>query len=184
MWSSPQKDKSKRNKKSEEKAEPLSETDTRHLEQRSEIGRLITAQLVVRHKFSFTFLVALIVLFSGAAAWVERMDQDRRLNIQTSTDLQDLRMAVMQSRLAGSLHVLGDYGRAEQEYRQALVTFERLERQDARFAGRAVLGLATLLLTRPERSNADYLEAETLLLEALGLFDKNPETCPSGHLPS
>ena len=90
-------------------------------------------------------------------------------------DLDALKYAVIESRLAATLHEQGSLNEAEPFYRSSVQIFRRLERTEPRFLGRALLGLANIMVEPigPEgerRSDATLEQAERFLEEAVSIF--------------
>ena len=88
--------------------------------------------------------------------------------------LNELAVAVIENKLAETLHGQEKYDEAEPRYRSALATFLRLRRDD--YAGRSLMSLGSLLMMRPAQGSQDkeldYENAEDYLLDAVDIFRK------------
>ena len=131
-------------------------------------------KFALRHQVFFVVTAALLLVITMAALWIRVMETQYRKDIQSNTDLTELRAAIMMQDLAEAWGAVGNYGKAD---REALDVYQRLERYDRTRAGRTMLGLGLLLLARDEPQDRDYVEAEELLQDALEIFEAGgPET--------
>lgn len=133
-------------------------------------------KFVIRHKLFFVFLAALVGVTITTSVFVAQLEQDRRASRFRLIDSNDLMVAIIENQLAQVHRSDGKLDQAEPHFRKALVTYRRLER-DQRTA-RTLLELAGLLVDRNLASAsdpefADYDEAETLLQEAIEIFESN-----------
>ena len=148
----------------------------------------------VRHSVFLVALATMVGLVAAGGIGVVRTYLALQTSHERTAAFEALRLALEEQRLAEGWHEQRDYSRAEREYRAALATFVRLDRDD--YAARAKLRLARLMAERadsttahrsepsdesaardelPDRRLADYLQAERLVVEALrDLFDREP----------
>ncbi len=136
-------------------------------------------KLVVRHR---VFSLAVLLLLGAVAVIAftfERLQQNMLALTESATDLNDRAVAVVENKLAETLHAQGKtdpgkYVEAEPPYRRALATFLRLRRDME--AGHTMLQLGSLLIARPvaseQRKEPDYEAAEDFLQDALTIFRK------------
>ena len=134
-----------------------------------------TKKLIVRHRVVFTVLIAMSVVMSGSALWIDRMGREIEKRTVGDAGLQDLRLAFTEFKLATSLHEQGKLREAEPIYTSAMLTFERLGRTGPRRLGETLLGLGRLMIERErievdDRSDELLYEAEAHLEKALGIF--------------
>jgi len=111
-----------------------------------------------------TFVVVLSITYS-------RLDAQRREATQQVTEIQDFGKAAAEMRLAEVLagqKGLRNQREAELNFRSALATFLRQGRDDRSAPAR--VGLASVLLARDERTDAEEAEAEGLLLDAVEIY--------------
>jgi len=129
-------------------------------------------KLVVRQRVFFVAAALLIGAVVTVAVTFERLQTDIRTSAESAIEKEKLTVAVLENRLAESLHQQGRYDEAERPYRSAISTFLRLQRED--YAGRSLMGLGSLLMMRPAQSSEDkepdYESAEDFLLDALEIF--------------
>lgn len=124
-------------------------------------------KLLVRRKFVAFSTVAVAAMLLGGSAWVAEMERTVQSTTRQTADLQDLRIAAERLSLGKQWEELGQYARAEQVFREALVTFRALER-DA-YTARAELALGLLLLRHG--SESDWEEAGRHLDAAVALYN-------------
>lgn len=140
-------------------------------------------KFLVRHRLIVFFMAVSLCLVGGARLWVDRMYRDVSNSAVTVFELQDLELAVIEEKLARTLHANQRLSEAEPHYRNALATFRRLRRGGrvglAR-VGPTLVGLGTLLIdrnvNRDVSTESDYEEAESLLHEAIEIFQDDPAT--------
>lgn len=125
-------------------------------------------KLIARNRLeavaSCAYLTVVLVL---AFVFLE-LTQMHRSDISDTLDLQDLRVAVAENRLADVLYDQKEYVQAEPWYRSALGTFEYLGREERRVL--VLERLATILMDRPDATGKDLEEAEWFLLEAEAVY--------------
>ncbi len=127
---------------------------------------------LVRHRLLVIVTVASVAFVTAGRIWVDLIDEQRRAEfVWDVMEAQDLRLAIIEDRLAVELHMSGKYTEAEPRYRNALATFERLG-EDER-AGPTLVKLGTLLLGREESTEGDYESTEDFLNRALEIFQLN-----------
>ena len=132
-------------------------------------------KLVIRRKIAFTFVVAIFLVTAAAAFWVNQAARALQDGTERMANLDALRIAIIELRLAESLREQGKPLEAEPSYNNAMVTFQRLGRTEPKYLGRALLALATIRLQPigPEgelRSDEALEQAEGFLEEALAIF--------------
>lgn len=127
-------------------------------------------KFVVRNQIFLAVLALVASIIVAAGLYVRQAEFYLQSGTQLNLDLQDLRVARSEFRLAEEHEALGHLDKAEREYRASMVALERLERFDE--AARARLRLA-LLLVRWARSGDDQ-EAENHLLELRDYFGESP----------
>jgi tetratricopeptide (TPR) repeat protein len=128
----------------------------------------------VRHRLFVTFAVASILTVVAGRIWVDRLAAANLAATVRPIELQELQIAVIEHKLAETLHGDRRYDEAEPHYRNALATFNRpgFEREER--AGQALIGLASLLMQREDAAEGDYEEAEAHLLDAMAIFERDP----------
>lgn len=145
----------------------------------------------VRHNVFLFALLTMVGLATVGGIGIVRTYLAMQISHERTAALEALRLALEEQRLAEGWHEQGDYSRAEREYRAALATFVRIDRDDK--VAKAKLLLARLMMDRAdatkgrqaqpsgeqdeleERRLADYLQAERLVIDALrDVFDKDP----------
>ena len=132
-------------------------------------------KLVARHRILFAFSAMLLGVIAGAGLFVrETANQLWELGL-VQMELADLTTAIGRLDLAEARFADGNYDKAERPYRDALSEFRRLDRHGPRYTGRAMLGLAIVLLSREPPIAANLDEAEELLLEAVDIFDSDDD---------
>ncbi|MEK7730933.1 MAG: hypothetical protein AAB363_03665, partial [Planctomycetota bacterium] len=131
-------------------------------------------KLVVRHRVFFVAAALLISAVVTVAVTFERLQRDIRTSAESVIALNELAVAVIENKLAETLHGQQKYDEAEPRYRSALATFLRLRRDD--YAGRSLMSLGSLLMMRPaqgsQNKELDYENAEDSLLDAVEIFRK------------
>jgi len=126
---------------------------------------------IVRHIVVATSVAALVSFVTVLSTVYSRMADEQRKGVARTMMTQELGQAVDQKRMAERLVALGDarlYREAEQRFRSALGTFDRLGRDD--YAAQTKLGLAMLLLTREPITDTEDEDAEELLWDAHDFF--------------
>jgi len=123
-----------------------------------------------RHKLVLGFVAVMFLVVASVSYTVVRAERERFDSLALRDDLESLRLAIVQNRLATSLRAEGKHAEAEREYREALTTYDRLGRQD--YAGLARLDLGAMLIEQGDPARLD--DAQTLVLRALDLFDESP----------
>ena len=117
-------------------------------------------------------IIASVALVTAGRVWVDFIDDQRRAEFTWDImEAQDLRLAIIEDRLAVELHSAGKHSEAEPRYRNALATFERLEEDDR--VGVTLVGLGTLLLERETATEHDYESVESFLDRALAAFQRD-----------
>jgi tetratricopeptide (TPR) repeat protein len=129
-------------------------------------------KLVVRHRVFFVAAVLLIGAVVAVAVTFERLQRDIRTSAESAISLNELAVAVIENKLAETLHSQEKYDEAEPRYRSALATFLRLRRDD--YAGRSLMSLGSLLMMRPaqgsQNKELDHENAESFLADAVEIF--------------
>lgn len=129
-------------------------------------------KLAVRHRVFFVAAALLIGAVVSVAVTFEQLQSDIRASAESAIEKEKLTVAVIENKLAETLHYQGEFNQAEPRYRSALTTFQRLRRDD--YAGRSLMSLGSLLMMRPAQNEQDkerdYENAEESLLEALESF--------------
>ena len=132
-------------------------------------------KLVIRRKIAFTFIVGVFLVAAAAVFWVNQAAQALHDGTERMANLDALRIAIVELRLAESLRDQERLLEAEPYYNSAMVTFQRLERREPRYLGRALLGLANIRLQpvgpdKQLRSDEVLEQAEESLEQALVIF--------------
>jgi len=130
------------------------------------------SKLVVRHRVYFVGAALLISAVVTVAITFERLQSDIRASAMNDMAMNDLKAAVIEKKLAETLHDQGKYDEAEPPYRSAISTFLRLRRED--YAGPSLVSLGSLLIVRPaqggQTKELNYEKAEDSLLDAVEIF--------------
>jgi predicted Ser/Thr protein kinase/tetratricopeptide (TPR) repeat protein len=106
-------------------------------------------KMVRRHAALCLLSVAVACVVIGASAWIHWSEAKMREVAVVESELQDLRMAVAVQKFARLLHYeLGEYQRAETQYRQSLSGFESVPGRGERRTAEAMMNLAWLLIER------------------------------------
>lgn len=150
-------------------------------------GFYLLHKYVIRHKLQVPLVLGVVVLSYtiGIKIFLDRSEALIRAAMMKPLDAKDLEKAIIENQYASTLFLSQkSYNQAEPLYRNALRTFQRLDRP--RRAGPALVHLATLLIERnrqasTEPSENDYLEAEAFLEEALAIFRAEPNRHPEQH---
>lgn len=124
-----------------------------------------------RHSAVAVSVIALFLFVGVLSTAYNRLDEQRREATQRVTTMQELSEAATEMRLADVLAAqtgLRNLREAERRYRSCLATFQR-QGLNGRSAP-AEVGLASVLLARPTRTDADEAEAEELLLDAAEIY--------------
>ncbi len=127
-------------------------------------------KLVVRHRFACIIAAAVTGILIAAAVWVHQVETEFQELQTMNTLLQEQRAALLELDLAQALYKLGEYDKAEQQYKSAIGALERSDREDK--VAEASAGLALLLIERG--LPVDYDDAEWMLRRALRYYDKKP----------
>jgi len=137
-------------------------------------------KFTARHRVVVAFSFVLLMVVGGAALSIRYAAMDLETKTQKTAELQELAAAINAQEMARLLHDAGSYDKAEGKYREALATFERQQLDEARYTGKTLLGLGSLLVARAEAAAAnvgsepsgqDYERAEDLLLAGLEIFE-------------
>ena len=119
-------------------------------------------KMVIRHKAVFAVTAAMFMVVGASILWVNetaREFQDREGDL---ANMSDLKYAVMQVRLARSLHDQGKLDEAEPFYTRSIQTLRRVGRTDPRHFGVALLNRGLLVIERAMASKEDEVSDETL----------------------
>jgi len=162
-------------------AAALAEDVDRHLTNQPILARRASLmyqfrKLVVRHRVFFAAAALLIGAVVAVAVTFERLQRDIRTSAESVIALNELAVAVIENKLAETLHGQGKYDEAEPRYRSALATFLRLRRDD--YAGRSLMSLGSLLMMRPAQGSLDkeldYGNLERFLMSLDSLLASGP----------
>ncbi|MCH7873009.1 MAG: serine/threonine protein kinase [Planctomycetes bacterium] len=152
-------------------AAALREDVTRHLHNQPILARRGSGlyhlrKFVVRHHLFVIVAIAAIAIVFAGRLWVDYLDQERRAAfVWDVVEVQELRLAIIEDRLAVELRAAGKLLEAEPRYRNALATYQRLGEQERTIP--ALVALGTLLLEQEGAAEAEYELAEGFLLDAL-----------------
>ena len=130
-------------------------------------------KFIVRHHLFVIVAAASIAIVIAGRLWVDSIDRERRANFQWDTvQAQELRLAIIEERLARELHAAGKHAEAEPPYRNALSTYQRMGEEKR--IGPTQVSLGTLILDRGGPTEADYESAAGFLLDALDVYERLP----------
>ncbi len=128
-------------------------------------------KLIARHKVFSLFTAALLVVCVWVAYSVRLSAEGWRLAEQRMADLNDLERAIMAQELADLHRFAGRNDNAVRAYRDALSTYDRLERYKPGGAGETLLGLSLALISRSDPTDFDRDKAEVFLQDAADIFE-------------
>lgn len=153
-------------------AAALAEDIDRHLSNQPIAARpaslvYLTRKLIARHRFVFGVAALIIIVFGSGLLWIRREQNQLAQVAYGLNEPKDLQIAVTERRLARVYYQNGRFDEAEPNYRSALRMFDALGRDD--YVGETCSELGTLLVERGRE--AELEEAETLLLDALEIFE-------------
>lgn len=135
-------------------------------------------KFIVRHPSFIVLVTAAIVYGFGVKLWLDNLERERIQAAATLNDWHVLRKAVIERKLAITLRQDKRLDEAEPHFRNALGEFRALAVDDR--TGPTLLELAGLLIdrnrTREMPADRDYEEAESLIHDALAIFEQDPAT--------
>ena len=131
-------------------------------------------KFVVRHRFVAFFAAALLGMVATVWLWAHHTEKVLLAGAETAINIEVLRSAINEERLAQAYHEVGRFDKAESFYRNSLDTFLRLGARDRAAAN--MVGYASLLMERPAAEGGDkerdYAEAQDLLWDAVEIFQE------------
>jgi tRNA A-37 threonylcarbamoyl transferase component Bud32 len=138
-------------------------------------------KFVVRRKLAVSGVAGVLVVVAAAWTWVDRIERQLRDATRVQQELDELRVARMAFDAASAQHALGQLDRAERYYREALATYRRLGRDEAKYAAPVMLGLSDLLLSREGLSADELSEATAMIRESIDIFRYCGVECDDGR---
>jgi serine/threonine protein kinase len=131
----------------------------------------VLRKLLARHRLAAISGGGLLAVFFVTAFAVNRITQEQRLGVAGTIMSQDFRVATIENRLADTLFAQERYTESEPVYRSAMQTFLNVDREER--AAPVIMQLVKIIMDlRPDASTTDWEEAETLLLQALDIYER------------
>lgn len=131
------------------------------------------SKFLIRHRLFCFFLLMLVALFVAVSMWTNRTAEYLRAGTLRNIEMENLRAAITEERLARALAESSRFDEAEGPYRSAREAYRRLG-EAVREAG-ILIGYAALFVDRPAREagakDDDYQQAEAILWEAVDLLE-------------
>ncbi len=128
-------------------------------------------KLLVRNRMASIAVSGLLVVFAITLSVFIQITEHQRSSVLDNIDLLDLRVATAENRLAENLFAQGKFLEAEPWYRRALDIFRYLQRDER--SAPAMERVAAILMDRPDPTGKDLDEAESFLLDADEIYQKD-----------
>ncbi len=133
-------------------------------------------KFIQRHVFVVVITIMIVAIVGAAAFWVQKVEQSF-VDTQPNKDMVDYGIAINACTTARYAQALGKFARAENIYRSALNTFERLDKP--RYMALSYFGLGATIVAREflnDKENIDedmLLEANNLFLDGLDILERD-----------
>lgn len=126
-------------------------------------------KFMVRNRLAFLGVAAVVAALVTVAFEYERGEIERTASTQRDIDLNSLTLGVNEKKLGEVYLTLEKYDEAEPRYRNALATFERLNRESDAATTRLELG-SLLIVRSGADKEPDHDQAEMFLMDAKAFF--------------